>query len=546
MELKSLPVGVSTFKSIRTSDALYVDKTEYLYKLIAHDNGRYFISRPRRFGKSLTCSTLATIFEGDKKHFKGLWLETSKYNWKKAPVLHLDFNQIPHSTPEELNKSLSETLDFEIQRNGLVSKSEILGLKLKYLIMDLSAKYGPVAVIIDEYDKPLLRQIDKLETAEKMRDVLHELYGAFKGHDLDAHLRFLFVTGVSKFSKVSLFSDVNNLDDITLDEKYAALVGYTDGEVEANFHDHIQALADRRKENYTATFDELKHWYNGFRFSPATTISVYNPVSLHLCLNKQAFDNYWFTTGTPNFLMKIMKHEPVVVKEFIGEPKHEIASSEQDAFEPSIYYKKIKILLLQTGYLTIKDVHAGGQKLELDYPNYEIRSSMTNQIFEFVAQIAPVKFIDYVERFRDALLNDDMEDYCAGTRDMFKLIPYNLLMESENYFQSLFAIMAKMIGAKVQTELASNIGRADVVIQVPESGIALNLKDRVYIFELKFNKTLEKALTQIQRKKYYETFKIEGKKKITLVGINFKYKVKKSGKTKKVDFDVEWKIQKMK
>jgi len=243
MELKNLPIGTSTFVDLRPNGYVYVDKTEYLYKLIAQDKGRFFLSRPRRFGKSLTCSTLATIFKGDKNFFKGLWIETSDYAWKKAPVIHLDFSQIPHSSPGQLNKALIETLDFEIQRNRLVSKSEILGLKLKYLIMDLSAKYGPVAVIIDEYDKAILDHMDESETVKKMQNILRGLYGAFKGHDLDAHLRFLFVTGVSKFSKVSLFSDVNNLNDITFDGQHAAIVGYTEEEFEANLRDHIQALA---------------------------------------------------------------------------------------------------------------------------------------------------------------------------------------------------------------------------------------------------------------------------------------------------------------
>lgn len=514
MELKSLPIGVSTFESLITSNALYVDKTEFLYQLIKDKTPkRYFISRPRRFGKSLTCSTLATIFEGDKKKFKGLWIEKSDYQWKKVPVIHLDFNGIRHKTAEDLEDQLTQKLYVIASEVGVkMPKNFIAEQALSHMVIELGKAHGQVAVIIDEYDKPIIDHIDNLDEAKKIQRVFKSFYGTFKNNEVDANLKFLFVTGVSKFSKVSLFSEVNNLKDITMTEAFDAIVGYTQKEVEYYFKGHIEAFAKKQGIDYKQMLAELKRWYNGFRFTTTET-KVYNPFSLHNSLVDLKFSNYWFTSGTSSMLINVLAKSSGEIKSLVEEAVFTLAGADLDAFSPDVYFAKIKILLLQTGYLTFKNYNPISNNYILEYPNHEVRSSVTEQILDYVAHLPTYDFGNFVERFHYALLADDIDLFCQHMSDFFKLIPHNLVVDREKFYHATFYNVSLIIGAEVVSEVATNQGFIDIVLQG---------KKKTYVIEFKKDRSPDAALKQISDKKYFEQFKIKGKKPVVLVGMNFK------------------------
>jgi hypothetical protein len=511
MALKSLPIGKQTFTNISTGNSLYVDKTEHLYKLI-NECGRYFLSRPRRFGKSVTCSTLATIFEGRNELFRDLWIGTSDYKWETYPVVYLDFSELSYDTPQDLRGSLHEELDRIAHNHDVAVDSSFFKTKLKNLIIKLHEKYGPVVVIIDEYDKPIVEHIDNLDVAEKMQTILRGLYGAFKGTSLDKHLHFLFITGVSKFSKVSLFSEVNNLDDITTKPIAAALVGYTEAEVDKYLHEHIQAFAEKRQESYQSTRELLRAWYNGYQFSDDQAIKVYNPFSLHNCLSSNRLRNYWFASGTTNFLIKIIKKNAIAFKNFVSQDSWILSAAGMESFSPEVYHKKILPLLLQTGYLTIKSYDAIEDNYTLDYPDREVRESMTKQIMEYVADIPTETLGKIIARFIRALAADNIDEYCATLRDYLKLIPHNIIASREKFFQATFVGTALIVDPRaVVSEVATDRGYVDIV---------LHGATKTFIMEFKFDKTPKLAMEQILEKKYYEKYVIMGEQ-VTLVGINF-------------------------
>ena len=546
--MKRLPIGDQSLPELLKSGALYIDKTEEIYKLL-QPRSRYFLSRPRRFGKSLTCSTLEAIFEGKKEVFKDLWIGQSDYAWEKHPVVRFDFSRISHQTRDDLVKGLHSALDATAKKYDIRLGEEQLSEKLAALITWLAEKQGPVAVIIEEYDKPILDLIDKPEEAECSRNELRSFYGTLKGDTVDNVLHFLFVTGVSKFAKVSFFSELNNLNDITLDEQFAAIVGYTQQDVETYLMEHIKVLAEKEQRTYEQTLGKLKTWYNGFRFSESE-VTVYNPFSLHRCLVARKFSNYWFSSGTPSFLMKLISKDPVAVKNFVDQGKWEIAASDMESFSIEVYYRKIITLFLQTGYLTIKSYDDVEENFTLDYPNYEVRSSMARQIMEYVAHIPSVKFGKFYKRFINALEQDNIDEYCSAFRDYLKLIPHDIIADRENFFQATFLGTAALMDEQsIRSEVCTDRGYVDIVMHGAK---------KVYVMEFKKDKTPENAMNQILEKKYYEKYVIEGKingRPVVLVGINFDLgpevkkgktgKVAKREKIENVGVEVAWVIKEL-
>lgn len=512
--MKRLPIGVSTFERIVTSDALYVDKTEVIYELIrGQEPKRYFFSRPRRFGKSLTCSTLNSIFSGRKEHFQDLWIGKSDYDWKEHPVIYFDFSQISHQTPEALVQGLHDVLNFYADRYKIELKRQGIADRLAELVLKIGESHGPVVIIIDEYDKPLVDLVDNLTLAELSRNELKAFYGALKGSNVDTYMQFLFVTGVSKFSKMALFSDLNNLDDLTNDARAAALVGYTDDEVDRYLHEHIQAFAAVRNEHCDQTRQTLKAWYNGYRFSNSS-IKVYNPFSLHNCLTKQTLSNYWFTSGTPNFLMKFIKKNPLIASDIETIEGSFFAASSLESFTLDLYYQKYRTLLLQTGYLTFaSDYDADRNGYFVSYPNREVRYSMTEQIMEFVFQITPEQFGEFGARFTKALSCDDLESFRKHLQDFIKLIPCDLRIGQEKYYQQIFFMIGILFGKRqITAEVSTEEGYVDIYMEGNKY---------TFVNECKFNKTVDIALQQIKAKRYYEKFKIFEAKKVMLAGISF-------------------------
>jgi hypothetical protein len=530
--MKSLPVGQQSIEKILKNDYTYVDKTEILHKLIQKPD-YFFLSRPRRFGKSLTCDTLEAIFKGRKKLFEGLAISKLDYDWKVYPVVRLDFNEILHNDISSLNKSLTLALklladEYHIALDLSYDPADIF----KLLIIELAKKYGPVAVIIDEYDKPILDHIGDMQMAEKMRRYLKSFYGILKGKSVEANLRFLFITGVSKFSKISIFSELNNLNDLTLDEKVATLCGYTQEELELVFNEHIDQLAKHIGRDKNTTLEDLKKWYNGFQFSKSGA-KVYNPLSILNCLDKNDFANYWFASGTPTFILKFIEKNPAKVNEIITLDSERITVGQMDSLSLERYYQDMVLLFLQSGYLTIAEFDEKSQIYQLSYPNYEVRLSMTNQILEFVANISPVKLSDFVVRFKDALQADDINTFCQAMKDFFVLIPHTVVVNLEKFYHGMFFTIAKLIGAKITVEDATNIGFIDAVLEG---------KCNTYVIEFKRDKTPDEALKQIQDKKYFEKFAIEGDKPIVLIGMNFDFdENNKDDKSVKLD----WKIKRL-
>jgi len=511
--VKTLPIGVSTLESIINSDALYVDKTEIIYQLIkGRTPKRYFFSRPRRFGKSLTCSTLEAIFNGRKELFNNLWIGQSDFEWKKRPVIYFDFSEISHKTPDALIMGLHSAIDAHAKKYDISLKENELKEKFAELITTLGATIAPVAIIIDEYDKPITNLIDNVEQAERSRDELRDFYGTLKGKTIDANMHFLFITGVSKFSKVAVFSELNNLDDLTNDERVSTLVGYTDQEIDYYLKEHIQALADKRNEPYEKNRYLLKEWYNGYRFTN-NDITVYNPFSLHNCLTKKDLYNYWFASGTPSFLIKFIKKNPLIASDIETIDGSFFSKSHLESFTIDMYYQKYKTLLLQTGYLTfISDYNFEKNGYIIGYPNREVRYSMTEQIMEYVGGITPEQFGEFGERFRKALALDNLELFCKHLQDFIKLIPYNIRVDREKFYQQVFFMICVLFGKRPASEVATEEGFMDLLLEGTT---------KTFVVEFKRNSTPDVALAQIEEKRYWEPYDIIKTKQLVLAGITF-------------------------
>src|SRR5579871_6898506 len=392
--MKQLPIGVSSFANIIRTETLYVDKTKVIYDLICGKNPkRYFLLRTLIFGKSLTCSTLYSIFMGQKELFKDLWIGNSDYEWKSHPIIFFDFSGISHGTHEELINGLHSALDSHAKQYNISLTQQQLTEKFAELITTIKHNHGNIVIIIDEYDKPLVDLLDDINEAELSQKVLRKFYGTLKEKNVDESVDFLFVTGVSKFSKVALFSDLNNLYDLTNNDRAATLVGYTDKEVDHYLSEYIQQLADDRNEQYAQTRQLLKKWYNGYQFGRTGNEKVYNPFSLHNCLTQKFIDNYWFTSGTPNFLMNFIKQNPFIASDIETIDGSFIAASEMESLSLKLYYENYRTLLLQTGYITLTgDYDPQSRGYAITYPNEEVRYSMTEQIMKFVGNITPEQF----------------------------------------------------------------------------------------------------------------------------------------------------------
>jgi len=512
--VKNLPIDVSSFTRMMTGNFLYIDKTEEIYKLFSSGNQYYFLSRPRRFGKSLLISTLQELFLGNKELFKDLWISTSGYNWQKHPVIKLDFSLIGHRNPDDLDANLSWSLEQTAQHYNLAPlQGPSLGARFAELIIQLSQK-NKVVLLIDEYDKPILDHIDNIEMAEAIRNRLKEFYDALKG--LDDYLRAIFITGVTKFTKTSLFSGINHLNDISNTSAQATLLGYTQAELEANFQPYIKKIAKQQKLAYDDTLKLLKKWYNGYRFSTKIA-KVYNPFSILYCLSRCEFENYWFASGTPTFLIKLLRKDPEFTEKLI---LGDISVSDLNPFD--ITTIPIKPLLFQTGYITIKEYDKDRKRYRLNFPNQEVKESFDKFLVSVFTYQTESDTQDYIFHMRDALDVNDLKSFFKYFQTLLAHIPYHLHLKKEAYYHSLFQLMCTMLGADVQSEVATDKGRIDMIIIT---------KKYVHLFEFKFNKTPQEALDQIKTKQYAQKFRI-AKKTLIAIGVSF-------NRTKK-SFDFEY------
>ena len=380
------PVQASTynFRRIIEEGFLYVDKTRQLYELVRYGIGIYFLARPRRFGKSLLLSTLAEIFRGNKELFQGLWIYESEYNWQTYPIIHIDFSRYQIQNVQELKQRIQLYLQQIAEEYQITLDDNPFDVQWVELILKLSREQR-VVILIDEYDKPILDNIHNIEEAKAIRDTLKRFYGAIKS--LDAHHRFVFVTGISKFSRVGIFSDMNNLDDLTMDPRFATLLGITEEELLYYFEDHIALLAEQEQSTPEQLVTEIRKWYNGFCFVRGCQ-NIYNPFSTLQLFSKRYFSNYWFETGTPTFLIKLMQE-----REFNIEPLDHLEVPELSFSTYEIESLALIPLLFQTGYLTIKGFRRDqfGEIYTLSYPNYEVKNAFLTYLLS--AYIVPSQSI---------------------------------------------------------------------------------------------------------------------------------------------------------
>jgi len=481
-----------------------VDKTDYLYSLVKPNDGFYFLSRPRRFGKSLTLSTLKAIFQGKKELFKGLAIYDKEYDWDTYPVIHLDLGDKQSSSAEELKTVLDYTVTQIARKHDIQLEATLCYLKFQELIEKLSAK-NKVVVLIDEYDKPILGNIKNVEECEKIRDVLKAFYSVIKSSD--PYLRFVLLTGVSKFSKVSVFSDLNNLKDLTMDAAFDSLCGYTQEELESNFPEAINAIAEKESLSKEETLEKIKRWYNGYRFSHQEK-TVYNPVSAMNLFDTLEFQNHWFETGTPTFLIDLIKKEQFDLESMEFEYEDELAFSSYE-----INDLQILPLMFQTGYLTIKDFRIDNEfrEFRLGFPNFEVEEAFDKRILESYTTIETGRVSWRLNKLIKALQKNDLDAFFETLRIFFAGIDYDLHIKNEKYYQTIFYVIFKVLGLRIDAEVKTNAGRIDVVIQ---------LNGRVFIFEFKLFDTAESALTQIKEKGYAEKY-LDSGNEIVLIGAAF-------------------------
>lgn len=502
--MKNITSSVYTFEDIVKDDFLYVDKTEFIWNLIRQGKAMYFLSRPRRFGKSLTVSTLKAVFQGKKELFKGLAIYDKPYDWKQYPVIHLDMNGLDFSSVEELESSLCDLVTEAAASHELRLESANAASMFRALINQL-AEQEQVVILVDEYDKPILNNLGKPH-AQKILDKLKTFYSVIKA--FESKERFVFVTGVSKFCHVSLFSDLNNLTDISMHRDYATMFGYTQEEFETYFADRIDSACKQLNMPCEELLPEIKQWYDGYRFH-AKAESVYNPVSLaQFFMNDAEFNNYWFSTGTPSFLVELTKKADFNFEKTLSEPVMGLAFNafEIDKIDPLA-------LLLQTGYLTIKSsfVDLGETLYYLDFPNREVKNAFETYLISDYASIPQETVGANVFKMVKAIKARDINLFMELLKTFFAAVQYDVATDTEGRFQLLFYSVFLLIGVRVEAESRTNNGRIDAVIC---DG------DHVYIFEFKINQTAGIALDQIREKEYFRKYQHSGRK-IILVGANF-------------------------
>ncbi len=492
--LKRLPIGEQDFAGLVEFNAIYADKTELIYNL-SNLSKYVFLSRPRRFGKSLLISTLRYLFEGRKELFKGCWIE-DKIDWKPVPVVRIDFTSRSFFR-RPLSLAINEMLDDNAERYGVGLTCEDNKNRFAELIKKLYEKTGEKVVILaDEYDKPIIEYINEPEHAEENRMILRNFYGVIKA--CSDTLRFVFITGISRFSKLSIFSELNNLVDISMDRNFAAICGFTKEDLDKYFSEYKDAACGELEISRGELDEKIRFWYDGYKFDGST--HIYNPFSMLNFFAKREFKNFWFESGLPKLLVDFIRENGIDVKELDNAALPEATLNNFDVAKINI-----KSLMFQTGYLTIAGRTESGKYI-LNYPNEEVRQSFAAYL---VDNFTDQKYEDRDERIMDALKAGDLDGFAAGVNSLLASIPYQIIpKENENYYSSLIYVMLRVMAANITSELSSYHGRADAVIKT---------KDFIYIFEYKMAPhTSEEGINQIKTQGYADEFMSDPRKKIAV------------------------------
>ena len=515
------PVDKQTFEKIINGGCVYVDKTDLVYKL-THDYDYVFLSRPLRFGKSVLCSTLKEYFEGNRDLFWGLKIEQLEKDWTKYPVLHFSFAKAKDVTIKSINLIIDNILDDLESQFGLTAASDDCGVRFSQLIKNINKKTSQkVVIIIDEYDAPMLDTIDNDELQEKIRAVQNKFFAPLK--DLDPQIRFVFLTGITKFSQMSIFSALNNLQDISLMPEYEALCGISQDELLTTLKPGLEHFADTNNFTLDLTVKLFKSKYNGYHFSHKMQQDIFNPFSVIKALNENRLNNYWFSSGTPSALLKLIKKFRV---EMFDYERIECDATRID--EPVEKVTDLVPFLFQSGYLTIKDYRADVQEEDiletytLGYPNGEVRTSIAKILFKHnYNAVENIPLRDAYVAFRR---NDDVAAFIEALKKFFRKFPYSLNNMNERHYHSLLYTILTSYGADVQANVETALGKSDLLLRMPQKN---------YVIELKYDRSAKSALAQIDDRDYYSAF-LDEDKPVAKLAIKFS-----SEERNIVDFKVE-------
>ena len=497
------PIGLQDFQGLREDGYAYIDKTAFVYEL-ASSGKYYFLSRPRRFGKSLLVSTLKAYFQGKKELFKGLAIEKLETEWTERPVFHLDLNTGKYTNDEALVSGIGWHLSLWENEYGIKANTESLSDRFKNIILKAYERTGQkVVILVDEYDKPLLEAIGNEALQNDYRKTLKSVYGVAK--TMDAYIQFAFFTGVTKFSKVSVFSDLNNLKDISLNQQYAEICGITEKEIRENFDEEVAQMAEDNNLTKDECYAKLKENYDGYHFSKKS-VGIYNPFSLINALCDQDFNDYWFETGTPTFLVETLKRNDYELENMT----HEEVTADLLGSLDSIDTNPLP-LLYQSGYLTIKDYNPEFDVYTLGFPNGEVERGFTRFLFRNYAPIRPEKSASFVKDFTIEVRNGQPEKFMPRLETLFAGQDYQIMGDTELYFHNVTSLVFKMLGFYVDVERHTTDGRMDMLVQT---------KDYIYIFEFKIDKSADEALKQIEEKQYAKPFEHDSRK-LYKIGVNF-------------------------
>ena len=502
------PIGVQNFEKIRKDGYVYIDKTALIYQLVS-SGSYYFLSRPRRFGKSLLISTLEAYFQGKKELFTGLAVERLEKDWIKYPILHLDLNIEKYDTPESLDNILEKSLTAWEKLYGAEPSERSFSLRFAGIIERACKQAGQrVVILVDEYDKPMLQAISNEKLQKQFRDTLKPFYGALK--TMDGYIKFAFLTGVTKFGKVSVFSDLNNLDDISMRKDYVEICGVSDQELHENLDIELHEFAETQGLSYDKLCTKLKEYYDGYHFTH-NSIGIYNPFSLLNAFKYKEFGSYWFETGTPTYLVKLLKKhhydlERMAHEETDAQVLNSIDSESTNPI-PVIY---------QSGYLTIKGYDERFGIYRLGFPNREVEEGFIRFLLPFYANVNKVESPFEVQKFVREVETGDYDSFFHRLQSFFADTTYEVIREQELHYENVLFIVFKLVGFYTKVEYHTNNGRVDLILQTDKF---------IYIMEFKLNGTAEEALQQINNKRYALPFEADGRK-LFKIGINFSEKTR--------------------
>ncbi len=500
---KIYPIGIQNFEKIRRDGYFYIDKTALVYQMVK-TGSYFFLSRPRRFGKSLLVSTLEAYFEGKRELFEGLAIEKLEKDWTKHPILHIDLNTEKYENLESLENILNDTLYKWEKVYGTEPSETSLPLRFKGIIRRAYEQTGNrVAIFVDEYDKPMLQAIGNEELQKAFRNTLQAFYGAIK--TMDGYIKFAFLTGVTKFGKVSVFSALNNLIDLSMDERYAAICGMTEEEIHDNLEEDLLELANKQKMSYEEVCRELKTCYDGYHFVE-NSVGIYNPFSVLNTFFKMKFGSYWFETGTPTYLVELLKahHYDLHCMAHV-ETDADILNSVDSASTNPIP------VIYQSGYLTIKKFDQEFATYQLGFPNREVEEGFMKFLLPFYANTDKVESPFQIQKFVREVRSGDYESFFRRLQSFFADTPYELIRDQELHYQNVLFIVFKLIGFYVKAEYRTSQGRIDLVLQTDEF---------IYVMEFKLEGSAEEALRQINEKNYAQPFAADPRK-LFKIGINF-------------------------